>query len=247
MLSCILIDDEKWVGIDLQKSVHWMEYGFNPPSFFQSPKEALEIICNKKPDVVFTDIRMPEMSGIDLIQEMRKRHIESEIVILSAFEDFEVAQYALRLKVVDYCLKPINVAQIESLLETLSEKIRAKKKTAAMEDPHKDEYSDTVQKVIQYLKENLDKKITLGDAAEQIFLNKNYLCSIFHEETGKSFSEYITDLRIEKAKALLIQTSLPIPKIADDLSYCDHFYFTKVFKKKVGISPYAYRKTDKTP
>jgi two-component system, response regulator YesN len=243
MFTCILVDDEKWVGVDLQKSVHWIDYGFNPPLFFQDSREAFERICQEKPDVVFTDIRMPGLSGIDLMTEMRKHNIQSEIVVLSAYEDFEAAQNALRLKVADYCLKPINIPEIECLLEALAEKIRIKKRAGKQEPPQTGEYSETIQKVIALLEENIGQKITLADVADKIFLNKNYLCSLFHEETGRSFSEYMTDLRITRARRLLQQTDLSIPEIAERLSYCDNFYFTKVFKKKVGVSPYAYKKS----
>lgn len=242
MHTCILVDDEKWVGVDLQKSVHWMDFGFLPPVFFQNPQDALEKICEERPDVVLTDIRMPGMSGIDLITALRRQNIDSEIVILSAYEDFEAAKLALRLQVADYCLKPINVPQIESLLEALSARITLKKQGGRPPAARKADYSEPIQKVVAYLRDNLGRKITLSDAAETIYLNKNYLCGLFHEETGQSFSEFLTQLRIEKAKELLVGTDLPITEIAAQLSYCDNFYFTKVFKKKVGVSPYAYRK-----
>lgn len=242
MHTCFLVDDEKWVGVDLQKSVHWIDFGFSSPVFFQNPQDAYKKICEERPDVVITDIRMPGMSGIDLIAAIRRQQIDSEIVILSAYEDFESAKLALRLQVVDYCLKPINVSQIESLLESLSEKITLKKLGNRAVSARKAEYSEPIQKVVAYLQDNLGRKVTLAEVAETIFLNKNYLCGLFHEETGKSFSEFLTNLRIDKAKELLISTELPISEIAAQLSYCDNFYFTKVFKKKVGHSPYTYRR-----
>lgn len=246
MFTCILVDDEKWVGVDLQKSVHWLDYGFDAPRFFQDPLQALEVISAEPPDVLFTDIRMAGMSGIDLIAEIRKRGIECEVVILSAYEDFGAAQWALRLHVLDYCLKPINVPQLESLLETLAEKLGAKQQAGKTAPAQDTDYSAPIQQVIAYLEANLGHKITLVDAAEAVFLNKNYLCTLFHAETGKTFSEYLTQVRITKAKELLQSTSLPISEIANQLAYCDHFYFSKVFKKKVGLSPYAFR-SDRSP
>ncbi|MCB9135120.1 MAG: AraC family transcriptional regulator [Anaerolineales bacterium] len=242
MFNCILVDDEKWVGIDIQKTVQWMDYGFNPPIYFQNPHEAFDAICSEKPEVVITDVRMPGMTGLDLIGRLRARKIESEIVILSAYEDFEAAQIALRLRVFDYCLKPIKVPQIESVLEALAEKFRTKSKGHQIVTDQRKEYSSVILKVISYLEENMEEKITLSDVAEKIYINKNYLCSLFHEETGKTFSEYLTELRIEQAKHLLQHSELTIMEISEKLAYCDNFYFTKVFKRKMGMSPNRYRK-----
>ena len=245
MYHCFLVDDERWVGVDMEKSVHWMDYGFYSPTFFQDPQAALKAICVEKPDVVFTDIRMPGLSGIDLILQLRERKIESEVVILSAYEDFETAQLALRLNVTDYCLKPINVQQLENVLEVLAEKINLKNHRQTPVSAQKGEYSETIRKVVAYIHESIGRRVTLEDIADQFFLNKNYLCSLFHEETGQTFSTYMTNLRIQQAKHLLASTELPITEIAEKLTYCDSFYFTKVFKRKVGMSPFAFRKSNR--
>ena len=243
MYTSTLVDDERWVGIDIQKSIHWMDYGFEQPEYVQDPLEAFTKICESPPDVIFTDIRMPGMNGIELIQALRKENINSEIVILSAYEDFETAQLALRMNVTDYCIKPIQVERFESVLDVLVEKLNQNSGEIVPSTEEQPRYSELVDQIIDFIKENIHKKITLTEIADKFYLNKNYLCSLFHEETGKTFSSFMTDLRIDRAKHLLEYSDSTIAQIAESLSYCDNYYFAKVFKKKAGVSPNSYRKS----
>jgi len=90
--------------------------------------EAFEMICNDKPDVIFTDIRMPEISGIELLKLSRRHGIESEFVIVSGFSEFEYAQEALRFGAFDFQLKPLDPEFTQPLLQRLSRHLDRKRK-----------------------------------------------------------------------------------------------------------------------
>lgn len=102
-------------------------------------------------------------------------------------------------------------------------------------------HSDIVYKVIAYIRDNCQKQLTLESIANEVYLSKSYLSSIFKQETGVSISEYINKSRIEYSKKLLTTTTMPLIDIACECGFSDQSYFSRVFKKHTGESPKQYR------
>lgn len=98
-----------------------------------------------------------------------------------------------------------------------------------------------VQQIINYLEKNYDKKISLEEVAHQVYLNPVYLSTIIKQETGYTFSDYLTLIRMEKAKKMLA-SSLPIKEVARAVGYPDSNYFCRVFKRVTGVTATGYRK-----
>ncbi|MBW7453998.1 response regulator, partial [Paenibacillus sepulcri] len=119
MYSVLLVDDEIWSLEGIRKLFDWEKQGFTVTAQVTDASEAYDLICSTKPDVVFTDIRMPEISGIELLTKTRKAGIQSEFVIVSGFAEFEYAQEALRRGAFDYQLKPIDPDEAGLLLQKL--------------------------------------------------------------------------------------------------------------------------------
>lgn len=100
---------------------------------------------------------------------------------------------------------------------------------------------DAVYKTMEYVRANYDKKLSLDEIAKNAFLSKAYLSSIFKEEIGESLTNYINRVRIEKSRVLLLDKEISLIDIANLCGFEDQSYFTRVFKKIVGISPKKYR------
>ncbi len=126
MYSVLLVDDEYWSLDGLRMLFDWDSMGFYVIDQVTDASEAFDIICSKNPDVVFTDIRMPEITGIELLNMSRQAGMSSEFVIMSGFAEFEYAQEALRFGAFDYHLKPIDPEISMPLLQKL--KIRLEQK-----------------------------------------------------------------------------------------------------------------------
>lgn len=476
MYSVIIVDDEPWAIKGIRNVFDWKKYGFEITGQFTSAHKAFEFICEESPDLVFTDIRMPEISGLDLIGMTKKRGLDVEFVIVSGFSEFAYAQEALRYGALDYFLKPIDIEMADPLIEKLalhfskkrsirnnliiealtssdkneikpltqlfdvssndyfrvliiysnSEKtcerkffdmkhavevelgsrktlyiLKSDKKTD-LEDrldpaaftgsdikavgissisnhyenisklikesdlaaskvflheekgiftyeqkinrvkPLIDEISSMIQEkkfeemddvmmgllyffrhhnlgmgevvylwnqvvsvllgtfyeelkdmeldflnyaelkerfedfdslgsflldvftyikelnnqlsnegdinsyfiqMVKYIDHNFQSKLFLKDLSVKFFINQVYCCQLFKKNLGKTFSEYITDLRIKKACGLLKNTDLSIEEIAAKVGYMDYYYFNKVFKKQCGITPSRFRKS----
>ena len=99
-----------------------------------------------------------------------------------------------------------------------------------------------VIQTIQYIKENLDKELSLSLLAKRVFLSPGYLAVLIKEHTGKSYSEFILSLRIEQAKHLLANTSMSIGEISARIGYENQRYFSRFFKQCEGVKPSEYRK-----
>jgi two-component system, response regulator YesN len=98
-------------------------------------------------------------------------------------------------------------------------------------------------RMIAYIDRHFEQKLYLKDLSAQFFINQVYCCQLFKKNLGKTFSEYVSELRIKEARELLKQTGLSIEEIAIKSGYVDYYYFNKVFKKHCGMTPTKFRKS----
>ncbi|MDF2921179.1 MAG: AraC family transcriptional regulator [Paenibacillaceae bacterium] len=120
MYKVMIVDDESWAIRGIRNAFDWNKYGFEIIGQFTSAYKAWDAIVAKKPDLVFTDIRMPEISGLDLMKMSRNHGLDIEFVIVSGYAEFEYAQEALRYGALDYFLKPLDVELADPFLAKLA-------------------------------------------------------------------------------------------------------------------------------
>ena len=99
----------------------------------------------------------------------------------------------------------------------------------------------TILKYNKYIAENYTKDVTLEKIANEVNISTSYLSHLLHSGLGTTFTEYISKLRVDKAKDLLVNTELSIADIAEKVGIPDANYFARIFKKYVGISPNRFR------
>lgn len=119
-----LVDDEEWILSGLKEAVEWEKAGFCVSGAYTNGKEALEAIEKDPPDAILSDIKMPILDGISMVKEMRSRGWEQiEVVFLSGYDDFELAQSSLRLGAADYVLKPCAPEEIEEVFGRIKDRL----------------------------------------------------------------------------------------------------------------------------
>ena len=123
MYKLIVVDDEWFVCEYIKNAFDWSEYGFCVTGTAINGVEALKMIKNDPPNVVITDIRMPEMDGLELAKEIKRLYPQIQVVILSAYNDFKYAQEAINLGVKGYLLKPPRDEDLKEIVVRLSEDI----------------------------------------------------------------------------------------------------------------------------
>ena len=105
--------------------------------------------------------------------------------------------------------------------------------------------SEVVAEAIRYICAHLSARLTVGDIAEAVFCSQSKLSMLFRAERGQSVASYIDDLLMSEAQNRLLYTNQSIGMISEHLGFCDQFYFSRIFKKRFGLSPAAYRKLRK--
>lgn len=115
MYQVLIVDDEEIVCRGMAQFVKWEKCGFEVAGIAASVDEALRMFKKMSIDVVFTDIRMPEKSGIDLLKEVQELYPDVKTVVLSGYSDFDYAKDAIRYGAVEYLTKPVNLGEVEEL------------------------------------------------------------------------------------------------------------------------------------
>ncbi|MCC3372260.1 response regulator [Cohnella sp. REN36] len=250
-----IIDDESWIREGLSEHINWERIGIELVGSFEDGREALQIIKNNPIDIIMTDIRMPNMTGLEFLAELRKieKHNPdaptSKVVIMSGFDDFKYAQEAIRLGASDYLLKPTAVEDTEKVLLKLKARCQDER-NARLRIPNlpapaegiDENASFLIKKAIKLMNERFTEDLHLVQIAEELYITPNYLSRIFKQETGKSFSDYLSSKRIEKSCELLTKSTLKIYQIGEAIGYPNPRYFSEWFQKQTGMSPGDYRK-----
>ncbi len=244
MYSIIIVDDEPWALKGIVNSCNWAEYDCEVVLQTTEPEEALYYIVNYKPDIVFTDINMYDLSGLDIMQEVRKQSVDSEFIIISGYSDFAYAKKSIEYGVFHYLLKPIDKNEISAVMEKLVSHLKNKKKNSnnSVDIDASIKIESKFSEILKYLNDHYQENITLSDLSLSFHYNPNYICELFKKNLEKTFSEYMLDIRMKKACELLVTTDDTIMNIALRVGYGDYSYFSKIFKKHYGITPLKYRK-----
>lgn len=351
MYKVMIVDDMEIIRLQLKRLKIWGEVsGFEITEEARNGHEALLKLQTNPVDLIITDIRMPMVDGVELLENVMKEKLVPCVVLLSEYSEFEYARKGLVLGAFDYIVKPVNIDDITKLLDRakifIFEKKEEEKKLKAY-DPLLDikqllelfesgksvenlaysifnklitEENDTTRmynlierlpeeilKVVcdnmpwfnkfvdaSYLKnlnnyglnsldklrknylsfiknleikmfylyfgksygrlvnemsifvlQNVEEEINLSIISEDLHMNKNYICEIFKKKTGISFLDYMTRVKMERAKKLLTESEARSYEISDKLGYKDSEYFSRLFKKYSGVSPTEYRKLKK--
>ncbi|QHW33487.1 response regulator [Paenibacillus rhizovicinus] len=214
---------------------------------------ALSIVEETAVDLMITDIRMPEINGLSLVAQMKDKRLarQPSVILISGHAEFEYAQQAIQLSVVNYLLKPVSreklIAAVEDAIKAGEERDRIGL-MRKMADPQlmavaggEANLSDPVKSAMQYVDEHMGEAVSLKEVADHIHLNGSYFSTLFKEQSGMTFSEYVVRRKLQKAKEMLVKTNLPIAEIAERVGYQTAKYFNKLFKEYETMSPGQYR------
>jgi YesN/AraC family two-component response regulator len=237
----MIIDDEMSARKLLQASIDWETLDMEVVGEAASGIEAINIIDELRPDIVFVDISMPFMNGIEFSQLATERYPDLMIIILTGFDDFEYARQCIRLQVVEYMLKPIVRQEVTEVLTKIKEKLD--KRNIRTQEIGQVITPSAIEKIMQYLRDNFtDSNINLTSVAQHFGFNPSYLSRKFKQETGKSFVEFLIKCRMERA-ITLAGTDKKMFCTADAVGIPDPNYFGRCFKKYTGISYSEYVST----
>ena len=252
MIKIMIVDDEYLFREALKSSIQWKELGYEVCCEAENGYDALDKLLKYKPEVALVDINMPVMDGIDFVAEIYGKGYDVRTIIISGYGEFEYARKTFKLGVEDYLLKPIDDDEFKKVLAKVKKDIEqdevVKLKNSESYETS-DEYilekdknpDNIIAKVYSYISDNISRyDLNIDKIAGHVFLSYKYLCYLFKSKTGKTINEYITDMRMKKARGLMEQGNLSIMLIAGKTGYADVNYFGKCFKKHFGVTPSEY-------
>lgn len=234
----ILEEDQREIK-SIEASFNWAKYGMEVIGGFLDPKEMLSYLKGNDVDVIFTDITIPNMTGFELIEEVKTRMGRDDIlfVITSKTDDYEYMRKAIKLGAIDYLRKPIKNENTDEVLAGVIANLKKLGKA-----PKRIEGRD-FESLIGYINENYSKNLHLEDLSRKFYFNPNYLCMLFRRRLDTTFSEYIKSVRMNRAKELFESGNITVSEVSGLVGYRDYSYFHKTFSAYFGITPAQYKKS----
>lgn len=203
-------------------------------------------------DVALMDIEMPGIDGIDAAKQILAQRPECKIIFVTAYSLFTYAHEAVKLGACDYILKPVDPDDVEQAVRRAAAQADAQRQLEAMASEKgllecADNYDKTavlMGKVKKYLQHNyMLNDISLDSVSAILNLNASYFSSLFKRTFQVNFLDYLTELRMDAAKELLRDPLRSTAEVASMVGYESANYFTRAFKKKVGMTPTDYRRS----
>lgn len=236
-LKIVIVEDEQRSRIGLRKLIVSISDEYEIIAEASNGQQGLELTKALKPDVVITDIKMPYMDGMQMIQAIRSLNIQTEFIILSAYEQFETARLAILMGVKEFLIKPITYDEVESALSRI---YRGLKGTAdEIRSSIVNEYENIhplIRKSLIIIEHNYGGKMGEALIAETLGISKEYFSYLFRKNIGMTFSKFLSKYRIDMAKVLLLNEGVPRTEIPYSVGFSDPKYFSKVFREQVGES-----------
>lgn len=243
--TIMIAEDEEMILSSLNRHILACHLGFEVIGKAQDGQELLNLLKIQVPHVVFTDIHMPNISGLEIIQHIHKEYPDVLKVIVSGYDNFEYAKSAIHANVQDYLLKPVLKDDMHATLSKL--RILLDKQYKKLLEDNIDENNvhtidETITLAAEYLRNNFTKDISIHVLAANFHFNTAYFSRNFTKKMGKSPSKYITSLRLNKAKHLLSNCpKLTVGEISKMVGYTDQAYFSRIFKLVCGVTPADFR------
>ena len=243
-MKIMIVDDEPKIRRGMKTLLEEQD-GFEVIGIYDNAMSSLSDMDEKQPNVLITDIKMPEYSGLDLIEKIREKDKNLYIIILSGYGSFKYAQRAIRSGVYRYLTKPTNPRELISVLREIELKIEGVNRTVS-----KSEKKESVEvgnllirKALDYIELHYAEKIGLKTLSDALYISPNYSSDLFRRHMKVKFSDFLIEYRLKKACILLKKPEYKVSEIAEMVGFRDSTYFSTVFKKTYNLTPLEYKNT----
>ncbi len=246
MYKVVVVEDEKRVRQGIVMGTDWSKINCLVMGEAANGEEGIAMILKCRPDIVITDIRMPKMMGLEMVEKIQELGLEPHVIFLTAYDDFVYAQQAVKLSAADYLLKPFKDGELESTILKIIEKDKRdterkeqKNQELKMDPGDKSKY---IMDAIAYVDENYaNPNISVKAVADYLGISEGHLSHLFRKETDSTLMAFVTKRRMRVAMSLLQDYRHKIYEVAEQVGYRNITYFSATFKKYVGVTPSEYQ------
>jgi two-component system, response regulator YesN len=229
-MNLLIIDDEP---LELEQLTYLVKKHYPNWIIFtaEDAVEAKQLVEQYSFPLAFVDIQLPGDSGLDFCEYLRTNDIDTEVVLITAYQDFSYAKQAIQLNVLDYLVKPVIEKELIKVIEDFLQK-----------NTFTETKSVLINKVLEIVHEDYNQKLQLSDLAVKVYVTPTYLSKKFTEIVGIKFTDYINHFRIQKAKQLMLENpDWSLFKIAEMVGFSSQHHFSNSFKKIEGITPSQFK------
>lgn len=242
MLKVLIVEDEEMIRKGIVLTVDWAALDCVVVGEATNGAQGLEAARRLEPSLIITDLKMPQMDGIEMLTALRAEGCTAYVIILTAYDNFAYAQSALRLGAVDYLLKPFHDGDLENAVTRIQQRRRPAAEATPIGAARKRDKSKYVLEAMDYISKHYNEPdISVGTVAQSLNISEGYLSHTFKKETDYTLLNYLTRYRIHKAMELLKDCRVKVYEVAEQVGYRDIAYFSATFKKYAGISPSEYQ------
>ncbi len=243
-MKIMIVDDEPKIRRGMKTLLEEQD-GFEVIGIYDNAMSSLLDMAEKQPNVLITDIKMPEYSGLDLIEKIREKDKNLYIIILSGYGSFKYAQRAIRSGVYRYLTKPTNPRELISVLREIELKIEGVNRTVSKSEENESvEVGNLlIRKALDYIELHYAEKIGLKTLSDALYISPNYFSDLFRRHMKVKFSDFLIEYRLKKACILLKKPEYKVSEIAEMVGFRDSTYFSTVFKKTYNLTPLEYKNT----
>lgn len=250
MYNLLVVEDESLIRRGIRALIDFDGLGIG--GFFEAENgvEALKILEKQQIDLILADINMPKMNGLDFCKLAKDRDSSVKIAILTGYDYLDYAIQAIKVGVDDYVRKPLSRDDVQKLLFNLVEKKKKADSFTAVKhavdkltgDAKGEGDRNLRTQMAAILERHLsDSGFSLSAMAVELNYNLSYLSTLFKRLFGGNFRDYLLDLRLERAKILLLSTRMKNYEIAAAIGIDDPNYFSVCFRRKYQKSPKEFR------
>ena len=242
MLKVLIVEDEEMIRKGIVLTVDWAALDCVVVGEAANGVQGLEAARRLEPSLIITDLKMPQMDGIEMLTALRAEGCTAYVIILTAYDNFAYAQSALRLGAVDYLLKPFHDGDLENAVTRIQQRRQPAAEATPIGAARKGDKSKYVLEAMDYISKHYNEPdISVGTVAQSLNISEGYLSHTFKKETDYTLLNYLTRYRIHKAMELLKDCRVKVYEVAEQVGYRDIAYFSATFKKYAGISPSEYQ------
>ena len=267
MIRILVADDEPIERMVVMKKIR-KQFGSEVELIeAENGREDVEQFQKAPFQIAVLDIEMPGTNGLEAAAAIREMSSECEMIILTAFDEFQYAKKAITVRALDYLLKPVSEEELIICLEEAMQRINYNRHMVNMPKEH-DSKTDVAaagegfsgvpseeekegnsknkmisKKILKYIEEHYHEDISLQELAGYLNYSDAYFCTVFKQCFEQNFITFLSQFRVEKAKKLLEDITVNVKEISMKVGYHDSNYFAKVFKRITGVTPSEYRKS----
>ena len=249
MYNLLIADDESIVRRGIKTLVDYRSLEIGEIFEAENGEAALKCVESGKIHIVFADINMPHMNGLDFAKKAKEFDSNIKISLITGYDYFDYVLTALKIGVDDYILKPVSKDDVTELLIKLIEKRKEADGLCSIKESAdrlaglSDTAVDSLKiMLVSEINKNIENpSFSLSELAAAAGYNAAYLSTLFKKSFGLNFREYLLDIRLERAKILLLSTQMKSYEIAQAIGIEDANYFSACFKRKFGVTISEFR------